>query len=356
LRSSGQVDLDVIDPLDLAARLMEIESTSGREDGVIDWMHSFLAGRDWSVRRIPVSPGRDDVFATAADDSLRVPRVILSTHLDTVPPFIPPRVDGDVLRGRGACDAKGIAAAMICAAERLRERGVAVGLLFVVGEETAHDGAHAANEFARTMFRDLPRDSRILINGEPTESTLAVGTKGAMRAVVRVTGRAAHSAYPHLGRSATRELVRLLSELDALELPRDPLLGETTVNIGSLTGGVADNVMAPSAEARLMIRFVTPPQDVWQLLERWAEGRAAVEQGPTVPPVRLGVFTGFPTSVAAYATDIPALSHWGRPHLFGPGSIHVAHRDDEYVRIAELRAAVDGYEKLALAALASPVM
>ena len=343
--------LDVIDPLDLAARLMEIESTSGREEAVVDWASAFLAGREWEVQRIPVSAGRDDVFATVKRDEGHRPRIILSTHLDTVPPFMPPCIDGDVLRGRGACDAKGIAAAMICAAEGLRERSVPVGLLFVVGEETAHDGAQAANEFAHEYFGDVPRDSRILINGEPTESTLAVGTKGAMRAFVRVTGQAAHSAYPHLGRSATRELVHLLAELDQLQLPRDPLLGDTTINIGSLSGGVADNVLAPWAEARLMIRLVTPPSEVWEIIERWAGGRATVEQGPTVPSMRLGVFPGFATSVAAYATDIPELSHWGKPHLFGPGSIHVAHRDDEHVRIDELRAAVSAYERLVLAAL-----
>jgi acetylornithine deacetylase len=340
-------DLDAIDPVDLAARLMEIDSTSGREGAVIDWVHGFLGGRDWSVQRIPVSDGRDDVLATAGGAARQPPRVILSTHLDTVPPFIPPRVDGEVLRGRGACDAKGIAAAMICAAERLRERGLPVGLLFVVGEEVTHDGAHAANEFARRYFAGV-NDSRMLINGEPTDSTLALGTKGAMRVFIRVTGRAAHSAYPQFGRSATRDLVHLLAELDHLEWPRDELLGETTVNIGHLSGGVADNVLAPLAEARLMIRLVTSPEDVWRVIERWAEGRATVERGPTVPPVRLGVFPGFETSVASFATDIPELSNWGRPHLFGPGSIQFAHRDDEHVRISELRAAVDAYERLAV--------
>jgi len=342
------IDLEVVDPVDLAARLMEIDSTSGREGAVIDWMHGFLAGRDWNARRIPVSPGRDDVLATIGD--AEQPRVILSTHLDTVPPFIPPSVDGDLLRGRGACDAKGIAAAMICAAERLRERGLPVGVLFVVGEEVTHDGAHAANEFARGYFREPP-DSRILINGEPTESTLALGTKGAMRVFVRVAGEAAHSAYPHLGRSATRGLVHLLAELDRVDWPRDDLLGETTVNIGHLSGGVADNIIAPEAEARLMIRLVTPAADVWRVVEGWASGRATVERGPTVPPVRLGLLPGFPTSVAAFATDIPELGHWGRPHLFGPGSVHVAHRDDEHVRITELHAAVDAYERLAMTSL-----
>ena len=180
---------------------------------------------------------------------------------------------------------------------------------------------------------------------------MALGTKGAMRVMCVSTGEAAHSAYPHLGRSATRDLVHLLAELERVDWPRDALLGETTVNIGHLSGGVADNVMAPEAEARLMIRLVTPAAEVWRVVEAWASGRAALERGPTVPPVRLGVLPGFPTSVAAFATDIPELSQWGRPHLFGPGSVHVAHRDDEHVLITELRGAVDAYERLAMAAL-----
>jgi acetylornithine deacetylase len=214
----------------------------------------------------------------------------------------------------------------------------------VIGEETAHDGASAANR----AFADgrVPSTSRVLVNGEPTQSTLAVGTKGAVRVKVRTVGQAAHSAYPHLGTSATRDLVHLLAELDAVEFPRDELLGETTVNIGALSGGVADNVVAPWAEARLMIRLVGPVQSVTALIERWAAGRASLEWGATVPAVRLGVLAGFPTSVAAFATDIPALTNWGTPYLFGPGSIHVAHRDDECIRIAELRDAVDAYERI----------
>lgn len=344
---------DFLDPVDLAARLMEIESTSGLEGAVVDWMHAFLEGRDWSMTRIPVSSGRDDLLATFESPGGEPPRLTFSTHLDTVPPFIPPRLDGHVLHGRGACDAKGIAAAMIGAAERLRDAGTPVALLFVVGEETAHDGAHAANEHARTLFGSRPRDSRILINGEPTESTLAVGTKGAMRVFIEAAGQAAHSAYPQLGSSATRELVHLLADLERIDWPRDELLGDTTVNIGYIAGGVADNVLAPRAEARLMIRLVTPPAAVWQLVEHWAAGRAKIQQGPTVPPMRLGVVPGFATSVAAYATDMPELVHWGRPYLFGPGSIHVAHRDDEHVRVDELRAAVAAYERLARTALAS---
>jgi acetylornithine deacetylase len=215
-------------------------------------------------------------------------------------------------------------------------------MLFVVGEETTHDGAHAADAWARaTGFRSVA-----LVNGEPTESTLALGTKGAMRVILRIVGEAAHSAYPHLGRSATRELVHLLAELDALELPRDALLGETTVNIGRLEGGVADNVVAPSAEARLMARIVGPSDDVWVLLEQWIAGRAQLERSVEIPAMLLGTVPGFPTSVVAFATDIPAMPAWGTPYLFGPGSIHVAHRDDEHVSLAELRDAADSYERI----------
>ena len=318
--------------------LMAIESTSGAESALIQAFGAALAVRGWQVTYIPVSDGRSNILATAGNG----PYVTLSTHLDTVPPFLPPRRDGGRIHGRGACDAKGIAAAMLCAAERLRRDGVPVALLFVVGEETTHDGAHAADAWLqRTGFV-----SRALVNGEPTESTLALGTKGAMRVLVRTKGAAAHSAYPHLGHSATRDLVHLLADLDALTLPTDELLGETTINIGRLSGGVADNVVAPSAEARLMARLVTDGDDVWALLTAWAAGRASLERGVEVPPVRLGTLPGFATSVVAFATDIPAMPSWGTPYLFGPGSIHVAHRDDEFVDIAELRRAVDTYGEI----------
>ncbi len=329
---------DFGDVVALARWLMQTDSTSGRETALTEAFGLELEGRGWTLTRIPVTEGRHDLLATAGTG----PYVTLSTHLDTVPPWIPPSVQGERLHGRGACDAKGIAAAMLCAAERLRADGVPVALLFVVGEETTHDGAHAADEWLRASgFR-----SRALVNGEPTESTLALGTKGAMRVVVRTAGEAAHSAYPHLGHSATRDLVRLLAGLDDVELPADDLLGDTTINIGALAGGVADNVVAPSAEARLMARTVTSGDDVFARLERWCAGRATLERGIEVPPVRLGTLPGFATSVVAFATDIPAMPGWGTPYLYGPGTIHVAHRDDESVSIAELVAAVDAYERI----------
>jgi acetylornithine deacetylase len=328
------------DPGLLTERLMAIDSTSGHEGEAIAWLEKTLRDAGWHTTLIPAPNGRHDVYARSTDGPCPV---TLSTHIDTVPPFIPPRREGRKLHGRGSCDAKGIAASMVVAAERLRKKGKAIGLLFVVGEEVTHDGAHAANDWAKA---NRP-GSRYIINGEPTESTLAVGTKGAVRLIVRTEGQAAHSAYPHLGKSATLELAKLLAELEQLPLPKDELLGETTVNIGSITGGVADNVVAPSAEARLMMRLVTPVEAVKPIFEKWARGRATIEWSIMVPPVRLGVLDGFPTSVAAFATDIPELGAWGTPYLFGPGSIHVAHRDDEFVDLDELAAAVDVYERLA---------
>lgn len=334
------------DVVAIAEWLMAFDSTSGAETTLTRAFGDALAARGWELTRIPAPHGRENLLATAGSG----PYVTLSTHLDTVPPFLPARRVCARLYGRGACDAKGIAAAMVCAGERLRAGDVSVALLFVVGEETTHDGAHAANDWARA--HGFP--SRALVNGEPTGSTLALGTKGALRVLVRTHGEAAHSAYPHLGRSATHALVHLLAELDALPLPSDPLLGETTINIGRLAGGVADNVLAPSAEARLMARLVTDADEVWTRLERWSAGRATLERGIEAPPVKLATVPGYPTSVVAFATDIPAMPAWGAPYLFGPGSIHVAHRDDEHVEIAELEAAVETYERLVRTLAASP--
>ena len=328
-----------LDPVDLAVALMRIDSTSGHEGEVVRLAHTMLESEGWTVRRIPVSEGRDNIYATASE----TPLVTLSTHLDTVPPFLPPRVEGGRLLGRGACDAKGIAAAMICAAERLRARELPVALLFVVGEETTHDGAHLANAW--------PTTSRALIDGEPTESTIAVGTKGALRLILRAHGIAAHSAYPHLGKSATHLLLDVLHDIRALEFPSDAVLGDTTLNVGVIAGGVADNVVAPEAHARVMIRVVSDIDEILARVREAVAHRVAIQEIVRVAPMRLATTPGFATSVVAYATDVPVLSAWGTPYLFGPGSINVAHRDDEYVEIAELRAAVDAYERLAVTAL-----
>lgn len=327
------------DVLAIAMQLMATESTTGNEGRVIAVAEGILTELGWNTRRIPVTPGRDNLLAFGA----KPVELVFSTHLDTVPPYSPPHIDGDRLLGRGACDAKGIAAAMICAATALRDQGLAVGVLLVVGEEAPHDGARAANAMKNTC--------KVLINGEPTESKLAVGTKGALRCTITTRGKAAHSAYPQNGISATANLVALLGELDTLQLPVHPILGATTVNIGMLSGGVADNVIAPDATARLMVRMVTPGAETIALLTSWIGDRAEFHVETEVQPVLLGSVNGFETDVVAYATDVPELSNWGTPYLFGPGSIHVAHTDHEFIEIAELRAAVGAYEHLAREAL-----
>ena len=327
---------------DLATSLMSVDSTSGSEARVITLADGILREKRWHTTRIHVSDGRDAILATLVPPASAQPFVTLSTHLDTVPPFIAPTRDGDVIRGRGACDAKGIAAAMIVAADALRAKDVPIAMLFVVGEETCHDGAHAANEWITASGAR----SLALVNGEPTENTLAVGTKGAMRFTLRTTGVPAHSAYPHLGRSATMDLVKILAELDDVKVPSDSVLGPTTINLAALAGGVADNIIAPWAEARLMARLVGRDDVFEKIMRDWIGDRAEFTRGITVPPVKLDTLEGFETSVAAFATDIPSLTNWGTPYLYGPGSVHVAHKDEEFVLLSDLERAVVDYQRI----------
>ena len=329
------------DVVALAAELLSIQSPTGSEEPIVDFTSRRLLARGWNVTVQEVTPGRGNIWASRAGGG-----VTLSTHLDTVPPHIPPVLDGNRLAGRGACDAKGIAAAMMAAADRLVEAGEdRVDLLFVVGEEKGSDGARAANQ--------LPATSRWLINGEPTESRLASGAKGSQRVIVRTRGREAHSAYPHLGQSAIEPLLDLLPTVSRLPLPKDPILGDTTVNIGVIRGGTEANIIPASAEAELMFRLVGDVAPLRVMLEEWAAGRAELEYGSHIPAQRFHTIPGFDVAPMAYTTDIPLLGNWGTPLLFGPGSIHVAHTPDEYVDIRELRASVDAYERLVRTLLAS---
>jgi len=266
--------------------------------------------------------------------------VTLSTHLDTVPPYHPPRLSGNRLYGRGACDAKGIAAAMMAAADQLASEGEErVDLLFVVGEEKGSDGARAANNLAAT--------SRYLVNGEPTESKLASGCKGSLRFIVRTHGREAHSAYPELGASAIEPLLRLLPTIHDVDFPSDPVLGATTVNIGTISGGTEANIIPGSAESEVMLRLVSDVEPIKRMIADWAHrGGADIEFGSTIPAQRFHVLDGYEVAPVSYTSDIPLLGRWGTPLLFGPGSIHVAHTPDEYVDIDELRASVSTYASL----------
>ncbi|HVT38200.1 MAG TPA: M20/M25/M40 family metallo-hydrolase [Gemmatimonadaceae bacterium] len=322
------------DVVALATELLSIASTTRDEGRAVDFVARWLVSRGWNVTVQEVTPGRGNVWASRKGGG-----VTLSTHLDTVPPFVPPRLDGDKLMGRGACDAKGIAAAMLAAADRLVGTGEErVDLLFLVGEERGSDGARAANQ--------LPAASRFLINGEPTESILASGSKGALRIVVRTRGREAHSAYPHLGQSAITPMLALLPQLSSLDLPTDAVLGETTINIGLIRGGTEANIIPALCEAELMVRLVGDSQPVREALDRWAAGRAELEYGSWTPAQRFHTVPGFEAKPVSFATDVPLLTNWGTPLLFGPGSIQVAHTPDEYISIDELRASVGHYERL----------
>ncbi len=330
------------DVVSLAAELLAIQSTTGTETAVVDYVSRWLVARGWNVTLQEVTRGRANIWASRSGSSNGV---TFSTHLDTVPPFVPPRLEGTRLFGRGASDAKGIAAAMLVAADRLVSNGEkSVEVLFVVGEEKGSDGARAANT--------LNARSRFLINGEPTESKLASGAKGSLRATIRTRGREAHSAYPQLGQSAIEPMLELLPTLKQLPLPSDPLLGQTTVNIGTIRGGTEANVIPAHAEAEIMFRLVSDVEPIKKTVLDWAKGRADVEFGSHIPAQRFASVPGFQTVPVAYTSDIPLLSNWGEPLLFGPGSIHVAHTPDEYIDVDELRGSVDTYEQLARTLLA----
>jgi len=327
--------------LDVARSLIDIDSTTGREGEACRWLAHHLRSRGFTVTEQPVDGDRVNVQAFL--DSK--PGVVLSTHIDCVPPFFPSRVADGHLHGRGACDAKGILAAQIAAAEQLRDEGEErVGLLFVVGEERGSDGAAAANTIAP--------GSRYLIDGEPTDSRLGRASRGVLRVKLRAQGRAAHSSLPEHGISAIDILVDALVELRGMPLPEDPDLGRTFYVVGLMSGGIAPNVVSPSAEAELNFRTIGPGADVLEALAP-LRSRVCVEEVLEVPPVRLQTVPGFDSAVFAFTTDIPLLTEWGRPLLFGPGSIVVAHTDEESIEITEMDAAVDTYAQLSKALLAA---
>jgi acetylornithine deacetylase len=322
------------DLVDFARSLIDIDSTTGREQEAAAFIARTLRDLGWRVDEQPLTDGRFNVIARIDE-----PRVVLSTHFDCVPPFFPSRLEGAKLYGRGSCDAKGILAAQVAAAERARKAGrTDVGLLFVAGEERGSDGAKAANTW--------PTKSRFLINGEPTDNRLGVATKGVYRARLTATGRAAHSSQPELGESAIDKLVDALVAVRRVTWPSNPLFGATNYSVGLIAGGVAPNVIAPLASAELMFRTVGDHLDVRGRLAAAAGSLASVEDVLVVPPVRLQTVPGFDTAVFGFTTDVPFLNNWGAPLLLGPGSIAVAHTDEEGIDIAELSGAAGCYARL----------
>jgi acetylornithine deacetylase len=328
--------MEPVDPVHLTRSLVDIDSTTGREGDAGQWLAAFLRGRGYDVTEQPVSPGRFNVFARLD----RNPLITFSTHFDCVPPFFPSRVERGLVFGRGSCDAKGILAAQVAAAERLRQQGESrLALLFVVGEERGSDGAKVANEQA-------PPGVRFLINGEPTDNRLGMATRGILRLRLRAAGRAAHSSFPELGDSAIDKLLDALMVVRGLEFPDHPVLGRTHYTVGLIEGGVAPNVVSPSASAELTFRTVADGQPVMDAL-KVVDGLVAVENVLEVDAVWMHMIDGYETAVFPYTTDVPLLTSWGKPLLIGPGSIHVAHTAEEHLSIDELRHAVDLYASLA---------
>ncbi len=327
--------MDSLDLVPLTRTLIDIDSTTGREIAVAEWLAGYLAGLGYRVTRQPVHGDRFNVFAAVND-----PVVTLSSHCDCVPPFIPSRFDGTTIHGRGACDAKGILAAQIIAAERLRATGhTRVALLVVIGEEAGSAGALAANQ--------VPTTSRFLINGEPTDNRLATATRGCLRVRVRASGKAAHSSRPELGVSAIDRLLDALAALRTMEVPTDPVLGHTTSAVTLIQGGVAHNVIPAEAQADITFRTVGETSALRARLADLPD--VSVETIAEVPAAIMATVPGFQTATFAYTTDVPLLSAWGTPLLFGPGSIEVAHTDEERVSVEELERGVDGYITLAAA-------
>jgi acetylornithine deacetylase len=329
-----------LDPIRFTQQLCEIESTTYFEGPVGDFLAEFLAGRGWAVEKTAVpqpeeSAGHGPRWNVYASVAGQTPDLVFSTHMDTVPPYIPFREDAEYIYGRGVSDAKGIIAAQVAAAEALRSAGPRVAVLFVSGEERDSAGAKVANE--------SPKGSRFLINGEPTDNRLALASKGSLRAVFRASGKMAHSAYPELGDSAVHKLVEVLGRLLQLDLPITEDVGPSTLNIGQVQGGHAPNVIADNAEAQVLVRLVGDSEPVRAALVKAAGDLAEVDFTLEIPFVRLRAVPGLPTMVAKFTTDIPQLSNWGEPLLLGPGSIHVAHTPHERLAKKELLEAVDLY-------------
>src|SRR5215469_10048606 len=331
-----------MDPIRLTRQWVDIDSTTGNEAAVGAALYDELYRLGYIVHKMPVAHLRFNVQATLED---KPPDVIFSTHMDTVPPFISSSEDSSNIYGRGSCDAKGIIAAQIAACQRLRQQGAAVGMLFVVGEERDSLGAKTANE--------SPLGSRFLINGEPTENKIAIASKGALRVEIFARGKMAHSAYPNLGDSAIYKLLDALNCLREMKLPENPEIGPCTLNVGILEGGRAPNVIADHARAHLLYRLVGPSEELRRQIVEGITGLAEAEFVLEIPFVKLRTVPGVQTMVAAFTTDIPALSKWGEPVLLGPGSIHVAHTERECISKRQLNEAVDLYCEVAGKLLAS---
>ena len=332
-----------MDPIALTRELVQIDSPTGQEGAVGDFLAHALDKLGYQVQKQEVTPGRWNVLALRAQ-----PVVVLSTHMDTVPPNLPFREDTTHLYGRGTADAKGIVAAQVAAAEELAARGERrVALLFLVGEEYGSDGARAAEA--------LEPKGRFMINGEPTENRLALGHKGSLYAKLTAKGRAAHSAYPEEGASAIERMIEALDAIRRIPLAVDDVLGPGTMNVGTIKGGVRPNVIPEHCEAELLFRTVQDTRELRAAVLRAAGSHVSVEFGLEMKAIRMRPLPGFETSVVRFGTDLPFLESWGEAFLLGPGSIKVAHTVDERIEKRELLEGARLYDRLATGLLGGNV-
>ena len=332
-----------MDVIAFTQQLIDIPSLTGDEGALALFLRDYLESLNYKVELQEVAGGRSNIVALTND----APRVVLSTHMDTVPPHIPANEDAEYIYGRGACDAKGIIAAQIAAAARLRAEGIEqLGLLFTVDEEMSSLGARSANE------HPAAKQCRYLINGEPTDNLLAVGSKGSLRVRIITSGRAAHSAYPEHGESAIEKMLAVLADILAAPWPQDEFFGATTCNIGTIAGGTRPNVIPAEAEATLQIRLVKDSALIKNIFERAIKGRVEIEYLSAAEPVRMLAVEGFEQCIVRFTTDIPYLKNWGTPLLIGAGSILDAHTEHERVSKSELLRSVELYAQLVRALLA----
>jgi acetylornithine deacetylase len=323
---------------------MSIPSVTGTERELGEFLVSHLATLNYRVERQSVTADRFNVMAFAGDA-----RVMFCTHIDTVPPAppaIPIREDNEFLYGRGACDTKGIIAAMLEAGERLRRDGIVnFGYLFLVGEETDSIGAKTANT--------LKWNTEFVIVGEPTQNQLARAQKGTLMVKLNVAGRAAHSGYPEFGVSAIQNLFAVLKDCETADWGDDAVLGKGTFNTGVFHGGEAANIVPPHATASIMIRTVEPRPRVEEKMRRIVGNRATMEIVGASDPQITHVVDGFPTTVVSFGSDVPHLGNMGKRLLIGPGSILDAHTIGEKISKSELMEGVNLYERLVRKLLSS---
>ena len=323
---------------DIAERLLKwlaVDSTSGNEREFLQLLEGMFHDDGWQITRQPVEEDRWNLLVTDGTD----PQVLLSTHVDTVPPVLEVDYDGQVVRGRGACDTKGGLLAMVHAARRVRDAGIeGVGFLLVVGEEVDHRGAKEAT----ALQLDVDR----IILCEPTQNRVVTAQKGMVRCTLRTRGVAGHSAFPDDGESAVGPLLDALEAIRGHDWPTDELLGATTVNIGVIDAGVAANVFAPEARAEVLFRAVSDAEQLLHEVRSTVGGDVEMVDVVYNDPVFFDVPSGVDTCTVPFNTDAPYLADIADVWLVGPGDIRCAHSEDEQIRIGEIFDGIELYEKL----------